>query len=124
MESQIIRPDPDRESLTEERCSILEILNHPDLPALSLARARVEPGVRTANHALDFDEVYYVLSGEGVMYFDGEQAGAVTAGDSVVIRRGVAQCIENTGSEDLVFLCICNPRFVETGYQAREETWR
>ncbi|MDX1407544.1 MAG: cupin domain-containing protein [Saprospiraceae bacterium] len=109
------------EFFTEERCHILEILNDPDVQSMSLARARIEPGVRTANHTLECEELYYILEGEGLMYLDGKPAGAVQAGDSVLIRNGVAQCIENTGTGDLKILCYCSPQFDPGGYHALPE---
>jgi mannose-6-phosphate isomerase-like protein (cupin superfamily) len=38
----------------------------------------------------------------------------------VVIPAGTPQQIENTGTTDLVFLCVCSPRFRQEGYEALE----
>jgi hypothetical protein len=51
------------EFFTEEGCFITELHNTEDDPAVSVARARVEPGVRTALHAVVVEERY--LGGRG-----------------------------------------------------------
>lgn len=45
------------------------------------------------------------------------QRFAVRAGDSVRIPAGVPQRITNAGDDDLVFLCLCLPRFELSGYR-------
>lgn len=105
------------EYATAERCHIIELLNHPMVPEASLAQARVEPGVCTANHALkDTAEWYYILRGTGAMYIDNELIGNVSAGDTVRIPPNTPQYICNTGSEDLIFLCYCTPPFSPENY--------
>jgi mannose-6-phosphate isomerase-like protein (cupin superfamily) len=42
----------------------------------------------------------------------------VRPGDVVVIPAGVAQSIANTSARDLVFYCICTPRFTPACYEA------
>jgi mannose-6-phosphate isomerase-like protein (cupin superfamily) len=104
---------------TAERCHIAELLNDPAVGAVSLARARVEPGVTTQLHALDVREIYVILSGAGEMDAgDGGAALTVGPGDAVDIPAGTAQRIRNTGKSDLVFLCLCLPRFRPEGYTA------
>jgi len=39
-------------------------------------------------------------------------------GDVVVIPAGVSQQIVNCGARDLVFYCICSPRFTPECYEA------
>lgn len=105
------------EYATAERCHIIEVLNHPSAPEASLAQARVEPGVCTANHALkETSEWYYILRGTGDMYIDNKLVGNVSAGDSVRIPANTPQYICNTGQEDLIFLCYCTPPFSPGNY--------
>lgn len=101
-----------------EGCHITEIWNDETDPAVSVVRARVQPGATTRWHELDgITERYLVLSGEGrVALGDGTQR-AVTAGDAVVIPPGLAQRIANTGEHDLVFLAVCTPRFRPEAYR-------
>ena len=120
MNPTIHRPDPSAEYFTPERCHILELLNGEDFP-YSLAQARVEPGVTTALHALKgVNEIYYILSGQGEMEVGDGLKGFVQKGDSVNIPAGMSQRITNTGTEDLLFLCICAPRFVVECYEDLE----
>jgi len=94
-----------------DNCRLREIL-HPDKADLalrySLAHAVVAPGQTTWLHALRTSEVYHILSGEGSMHIDGKQA-PVRPGDTVYIPPKAKQQIKNTGSTDLVFLCIVDP---------------
>lgn len=123
MKARIFRPDESSEMLTEERCHILEIINAKEFAAMSLARARVEPGIMTALHVLrDTDEIYYVIQGEGRMEIDGMDEGRVRPGDAIVIQKGQSQRIMNTGDGDLIFLCLCSPRFTPDAYVDLETT--
>ncbi len=92
-----------------------EIL-HPERDAVglrySLAHAVVGPGRTTLHHRLATSEVYYVLSGAGVMHLDGEEE-EVHAGQAIYIPPGSVQWLENTGPADLVFLCIVDPAWSE-----------
>ena len=86
---------------------------HPDRDPLalrySIAHAVVAPGQTTALHRLKgASEVYIILEGEGLMRIEGESE-RVRAGHSIYIPPGALQCIDNTGSSDLKFLCIVDP---------------
>lgn len=101
---------------TDERCAIIERLNDPACPEVSLARARVAPGVTTRLHQLDgITERYVIVAGSGVVEIGGTPA-PVGPGDRVVIAPGVAQRIRNSGTCDLIFDCVCTPRFVPEAY--------
>jgi mannose-6-phosphate isomerase-like protein (cupin superfamily) len=118
MDARIVRPDLAAESATAERCFVLESWNDESDPAVSVARARVAPGVTTQLHSLDVDERYVVVAGEGEVEVGDLPAVEVALGDVVVIPAGVPQRITNNGQEDLVFYCICTPRFRPDGYEA------
>jgi len=105
---------------TDERCYIAELVNDPDWPEFSLARCRVEPGVTTQRHALTVHEVYLVRKGNGLMYLGDEEPFAVGPGDTVTIPKQVPQRIDNTGDKDLVFECLCSPRFWQECYTSLE----
>ena len=114
----IIRADDHKEFYTEEKCFIDEIFNSEEYSHFSLAQARVEPGVTTVIHKLRAtDEIYYILSGRGEMEVGGEKLGTVKEKDLVFIARNTTQRITNTSDKDLVFLCICSPRFQIENYQ-------
>ncbi len=74
----------------------------------SLAHAIVRPGEITHRHRLYTSEVYYILQGEGIMHIDDESA-PVRAGHAVYIPPRSVQRIRNTGTADLIFLCIVDP---------------
>jgi len=94
-----------------DNCRLREIL-HPDKAVLairySLAHAVVAPGQTTWLHALGTSEVYHILSGRGEMRID-EEAAQVKPGDTIYIPPRARQQITNTGTDDLVFLCIVDP---------------
>jgi mannose-6-phosphate isomerase-like protein (cupin superfamily) len=105
-------PDPDGEFYTPERCHILEILGSESDEEASIARARVEPGITTAWHSVTgVRERYLIESGVGEVEVGDTPPTIVRAGDVVSIPAGVRQRIANTGHADLIFLCICTPRF-------------
>ena len=101
---------------TDERCAITELLNHPACPDVSVALARVAPGVTTRLHALRGTiERYVILAGTGRVEVGGEIAD-VRAGDRVLIPADASQRITNTGAVALEFHCICTPRFQQANY--------
>ncbi|MEX2525767.1 MAG: cupin domain-containing protein, partial [Gammaproteobacteria bacterium] len=109
--------DDCNEFIANDGCRIREVLhrkNDPvDLP-YSLAVARVEPGKQTYRHRLRETEVYYILSGTGVMHID-EESRDVSADEAVVIPPGTVQWIENNGSRELSFIALVNPPWSEEG---------
>lgn len=105
------------EFFTPERCHIIEIFNMAQRPGVSIAQARIEPGITTANHLLqETDEWYYILQGTAEMYLNGKMIGNLSPGDVVDIPAGTPQFIRNTGTTDLVFLCVCVPGFRTENY--------
>ena len=121
MDTTVIRPDPQSEFPTAERCHILEISNSGADPGLSISRARVEPGVTTAWHRLnDTAERYVILDGTGRVEVGQNGPQDVQAGDVVLIPQDIDQRITNTGQKDLIFLCVCTPRFRESNYKDTE----
>lgn len=118
----IKRADASREFLTPERCWILEIANDPADEAVSVARARVPPGVTTEWHEVrSTEERYLILSGRGRVDVGDRLSARVEAGDVVRIPADTPQRIANVGSDDLVFLCICTPRFRAERYVTRPD---
>jgi mannose-6-phosphate isomerase-like protein (cupin superfamily) len=109
-----------KEFLTRERTFITEQLNDAAVPVVSLAQARVEPGVTTELHSLSVAEWYVIGSGRGMMEVGGQEPFEVRPGDSVEIPAGVTQRIQNIGDEDLILQCVCIPRFTPECYTALE----
>ena len=112
-----------KEFKTEEKCHIVELHNNSADEDCSIARARVTPGVTTSLHLLKgIVERYVILSGSGEVKIDGQAEQMVTAYDVVNIPQGMSQQITNIGTEDLIFLCICTPRFKQESYVAITES--
>ena len=109
-----------QELWTRERCFITELLNDAGQPEVSIARARVEPGVTTELHALSVDEWYVIEAGQGLMRIGDREPFPVAPGDTVKIPKHSAQQITSSGGDDLVFLCVCVPRFWRESYTPLE----
>lgn len=117
MHPDIVNADPDSEFYTEEGCYILELSNSPEDPDVSIARARVVPGVTTRFHRLQgVAERYVILEGNGRVEVGELPIQEVQPGTVVLIPAGCTQRITNTGTGDLVFLAICTPRFTPAVY--------
>ena len=105
-----------KEYYFKEGCYIEEWQNSADDESMSIAKVRVLAKTQTKNHALKkTNERYVILSGQGNVSVAGTH-WTVKKGDVVTIKPDQAQSINNTGTEDLVFLAICTPRFVEDNY--------
>lgn len=111
---------PGVEVWTTERCYITELLNSDKQPEVSIARTRVEPGVTTQLHQLSVFEWYVIERGQGLMRVGDEAPFPVGPGDTVAIAKDTAQQITNTGQDDLKFLCVCAPRFLQECYTSLE----
>jgi len=118
MQAQIKTKVASAEYYTAECCYINELSNQAHDPAVSIAEARVKPGVTTRLHRLHgISERYVVLAGCGFVAVGGLPMQQVNPGDVVLIPPGCAQQISNTGQTDLVFLAICSPRFQQHAYE-------
>lgn len=115
------RFDAGAEHPTAEDCHINELSNDPADEAVSIARARVEPGVTTRWHRLrGIAERYVITEGRGRIEIGGLAPQLVGPGDVVLIPAECPQRIANVGVADLVFLAICTPRFRPAAYDAIE----
>ncbi len=70
---------------------------------LFFAHAVLKPGKEIEAHVDPYEEVYYLLSGRGVMTV-GEEQQEVTAGDAIWLPCGVPHSLTNNGDEDCVIL--------------------
>ena len=117
MKAQVLLHQPEAEVFTPEGCYILELSNTAEDDAVSIARARVLPGVSTRWHkVVGTAERYVILEGQGLVEVEGIGAQSVAVGDVVIIPADRPQRITNTGSSELVFLAICTPRFLQENY--------
>lgn len=69
-------------------------------------RKRVlHPGAAIGYHLQKEDEVYYILSGEGVMQMNGREF-PVKPGDAILTRPGSSHGLKQTGKEDLALIIV------------------
>ena len=74
----------------------------PHMPFVFRKRA-LKPGSGIGYHEQKEDEVYYVLSGKGVMTLDGKPVD-VAPGTAILTRPGSSHGLKQAGAEDLVVL--------------------
>ena len=100
-----------REILAGDKTILRELLHPSRDPATvrySLAHAKLLPRTASLPHRLKTSEVYYFISGRGRMHVNGD-TNAVGPDQAVYVPPGAEQHVENTGPDDLVFLCIVDP---------------
>ncbi|MFY9553311.1 MAG: cupin domain-containing protein [Blastocatellia bacterium] len=77
----------------------------------SLAEEILPPGCAvTPHHHREIEEIYYIVSGRGVMTVGGETC-EVETGDAVYVPRGQRHSLENTGGQPITLLVACGPAF-------------
>jgi mannose-6-phosphate isomerase-like protein (cupin superfamily) len=74
----------------------------PNLKLVFRKRA-FKPGSAIGYHLQHEDEIYYVLSGRGLMTIDGKEF-EVGPGDAVLTRPGSSHGLKQIGKEDLVII--------------------
>ncbi|MFB1063015.1 cupin domain-containing protein [Natrinema sp. H-ect4] len=77
---------------------------------LTITWVDVEPGARQVRHEHDPEQVYVIISGEGVMSV-GDDERAVEAGDLVHIPANTEHGLENTGDRTLEYVSAATPAF-------------
>jgi mannose-6-phosphate isomerase-like protein (cupin superfamily) len=88
-----------------------------------LQELKLNRGVTTtAHHLKGTTEIYLIARGKGRVKIGELPSTEVTKGDIVVIPEGISQKITNIGKIDLVFHCICTPKFAQERYFNEEET--
>ncbi|HEU5376241.1 MAG TPA: cupin domain-containing protein [Ktedonobacteraceae bacterium] len=83
------------------------LLRHEELhsPCMFLNEVYIAPGERVERHQHeDMEEVFYFLAGEGSMQVQ-EERQPVKAGDCVVVPLQTPHVVENTGTQELRFIC-------------------
>ena len=70
---------------------------------MEFRKRSLHPGAAIGAHVIAHDEVYYVLSGEGVVVSDGREA-RLTPGMAAYLYTGASVGIRQTGAEPLVLI--------------------
>jgi len=77
----------------------------------SLAEETLPPGRSvTPHHHEQIEEIYYVISGRGIMTV-GDERREVGPGDAIYIPRRHSHTLSNTGNESMKLLLVCGPAF-------------
>jgi mannose-6-phosphate isomerase-like protein (cupin superfamily) len=74
----------------------------------SISHSSVKPGQKSTLHKMKTSEVYYILEGDGVLHIDDDELN-ISKDQAIYIPPNSKQYIENTGKNDLKFLCIVDP---------------
>jgi mannose-6-phosphate isomerase-like protein (cupin superfamily) len=120
MRAEMKKADLGSEFHTPEGCFILEVANDAGDEEMSISRARVPAQVTTEWHALrNTNGRYVIVNGHGCVELGGLPPTDVAPGDVVRIPANTPQRISNRGQEDLIFYCICTPRFQPDCYVPR-----
>ncbi len=78
---------------------------------MSLAEAVIPPGEATFRHYhLQSEEIYYILTGEGMIELEGQQQH-VRPGDAVFIPPRTEHGAKCLGDTPLRLLCVCSPPY-------------
>ncbi len=106
-----VTPADRPEFLAGDHTRLREIL-HPARHQLklgySLAHGTLGPGQRSKRHVLDSSEVYHFIAGSG-RFMIGDQVTNVEAGTTLYVPPGCTQSLENTGTQEIEFLCLVDP---------------
>ena len=74
----------------------------------SIVQCILESGKKSKKHKLRSSEIYYILEGHGKLVIHNKIFN-MHKDDSVFVPSNSEQFIENTGVNDLKFLCIVDP---------------
>ena len=108
MNGPVPAPEP---YVTKDGSRIRELLHPAFLPGLgmSLAEAVVEAGQSTERHYhTAFDEIYYCLEGEGVLYIN-DAAHPFSPGSYYLLPKGATHYL--AAAAKLRLLCVCCPGY-------------
>jgi quercetin dioxygenase-like cupin family protein len=97
----------DRRDATAARQFALGVRAETGCPSVTQFIGFVPPG-RAPDHFHRYDEVLYVLEGQGTLHIGGEQA-PLAPGVCVHLPATVVHCLENTGGSEMWLLGVFRP---------------
>jgi mannose-6-phosphate isomerase-like protein (cupin superfamily) len=74
----------------------------PDLK-IAFRKRVLKPGASIGYHLQKQDEIFYIISGTGIMKMN-DESFTVKAGDAILTRPGSSHGLQQTGSEDLTII--------------------
>ncbi len=101
-DAKVAKPEPGTNNGGGQTIGYSFFAKAPGLKLVFRKRA-FKPGSAIGYHEQKEDEIYYVLSGKGVMTVDGKSFD-VGPGDGVLTRPGSSHGLKQAGTEDLVIL--------------------
>jgi mannose-6-phosphate isomerase-like protein (cupin superfamily) len=101
-DSEVAKTEPGTHNGGGETVGYSFFAGTPNLHLVFRKRA-LKPGSGIGYHVQKEDEIYYVLSGRGVMTLDGK-AVEIGPGTAVLTRTGSSHGLKQAGAEDLVIL--------------------
>ena len=101
-DAEVAKKEPGTHSGGGETIGYSFFAKTPHMPFVFRKRA-LKPGSGIGYHEQKEDEVYYVLSGKGVMTLDGKQVD-VDPGTAVLTRPGSSHGLKQIGGDDLVIM--------------------
>lgn len=101
-DSEVARNEPGTHKGGGETIGYSFFAKAPNL-RLVFRKRTLKPGAGIGYHEQKEDEIYYVLSGRGVMTIDGKSFD-VTPGTAVLTRPGSSHGLKQAGAEDLVIM--------------------
>jgi mannose-6-phosphate isomerase-like protein (cupin superfamily) len=122
----VTAPPPDKKDLPTTRKVTVDIADQPVIPAgkdrefkfvinpdagcLEVTQfvGWIPPG-RAPTHYHLYDEVMYILDGEGVLHLDGQPDTPIRPGTCIHLPPPVEHCVENTGDRPLRVLGVFHP---------------
>jgi quercetin dioxygenase-like cupin family protein len=89
-----------------EKVTIRLLISEKDgAPHFQMRLFEVGPGGRTPLHRHDWEHEVFILEGEGMLVFEGEEK-SFSSGYFAYVPAGAEHSFVNTGSGSLEFLCI------------------
>ncbi|MEX0864677.1 MAG: cupin domain-containing protein [Acidimicrobiia bacterium] len=122
----VTAPEPTEKDLTGARRVTVRVADQPSISAGKDREFRlvidpesgcrdvtqfvgwIPPGRAPTHHHL-YDEVIYVLDGEGVLHLDGQSDTPISTGTCIHLPPPVRHCLENTGDRPLRVLGVFHP---------------
>ncbi|MDR0931195.1 MAG: cupin domain-containing protein [Clostridiales bacterium] len=77
---------------------------------LDMGTVEIAPNSKTGMHSRSFEEVIYMLKGEGQVVLENGEVYTLQTGDSILIPPGITHCHANATNEPLEQLYIFAPQ--------------
>ena len=101
-DAEVARQEPGTHNGGGQTVGYSFFANTPGLKLVFRKRA-LKPGSGIGHHVQNEDEIYYVLSGRGLITLDGKTE-EVGPGTAILTRTGSSHSLKQVGNDDLVIL--------------------